>query len=162
LRGCEEGVIPGAEQLLQLFSSRTIEPQTFQFRITPLIQDMAERCVALRAWKDAIHNAVREGAVYSELRPLTNTDEANSIGRKCHGPIVVLVDALSYSSAEALAAGFQDHGIAPVIGTAPRTGGGGASAWNQDLLYQMSGNALFRRVDNMPSFRVATRRSRRG
>lgn len=161
LRGCEEGFIPTAERLLQLFTSMTVEPQTFQFRVTELIRRLVHTWPALYEWRDLVERAVRRGESFSEGRTLTSPEEANSIGQRYHGPVVLLVDALTFSSAEMFAAGFQDHGIGPVLGTAPCTGGGGASAWHQTMIFKLSEDEKFRPLPRAPVFRVAVRRGRR-
>src|SRR4029077_4273977 len=126
--------------LLQLFTSTKIEPLAFQFRITKTIERMVESCPDLAGWRDAVVQAARSREAYSRDRPLTSRDEANRVGRRYPGPVVLLVDGLSYSTAEMVAAGFQDHGIGPVLGAAPRTGGGGGSPWTQEQIFQLSGN----------------------
>lgn len=161
LRGCEDGIISTAERLLQLFTPRTIEPQPFQFRVTALIRELVSNHSALREWRDVVERAARLGRRYSGGRPLTSHEEANGIGRKYPGPVVVMVDALTYSSAEMFAAGFQDHHIGLVLGTARRTGGGGASPWHQAMLYKLTGKAVFRPLPDAPTLRVAVRRCRR-
>lgn len=165
LRGCEEGIIPAGEQLLQLFTADPIEPQPFQFRITALIRHLlATRCgtsPALAPWHEAVEEAARRGDAFSRCRPLTSRAQANRVGRRYHGPVVVLTDALTYSTAEMLAAGIQDHGIGVVVGTAGRTGGGGGSPWSQELIHRLSGQERFRPVPRGPRFRVAVRRCRR-
>jgi hypothetical protein len=44
------------------------------------------------------------------------------------------VDGLCYSATDIFAAGFQDHGIGPVLGVDEQTGGGGANVWSHSLL----------------------------
>jgi hypothetical protein len=161
LRGCEEGFVPTAERLLQLFTSGTIEPQPFQFRITNLIRQMVNTSAALQEWRDLVQRAAKRREAYSEWRPLTSPQEANGIGQRFYGAVLLLVDALTYSSAEMFAAGFQDHGIGPILGTAPRTGGGGASPWQQTMIFKVSENEAFRPLPNAPVFRVAVRRCQR-
>lgn len=161
LRGCEDGVVPTAEQLLQLFTARAVEPQPFQFRLTELIRQLVNECPELHAWREPVEGASRRGESYSGWLPLTSPEKANGVGRKYHGAVVLVVDALTYSSAEVLAAGFQDHGLGRVLGTAGRTGGGGASAWQQETLFKLSGRESFRPLPAAPTFRVAVRRCRR-
>lgn len=161
LRACEDGIISTAEQLLQLFTPAKIEPQSFQFRMTDLIRQITSTSPALHEWRDAIESSAQNGETYSRWLSLTSSEKANSIGQKYHGPVVVIVDALTYSSAEMFAAGFQDHAIGRVIGTARRTGGGGASPWHQSTIFNLSKNELFRPLPDAPTFRVAVRRCRR-
>ncbi|HEX7809287.1 MAG TPA: S41 family peptidase [Thermoanaerobaculia bacterium] len=152
LRGCEEGIIQTAEQLLQLFTTQRIEPERFRFRVTPAIRALADR--SLHDWRDAVH---RTRGIYSHAQTITTVDEANAIGRRYPGPLLVLVDALTYSSAEMFAAGVQDHGIGKVVGVAPRTGGGGASAWSQSAIAELTGNDALRPRASEPSLRIAVR-----
>lgn len=161
LRGCEDGIISTAERLLQLFTARRIEPQPFQFRLTDLIRELVATAPALAGWRDAVEKAARQGRKYSAGQPLTSRGEANSVGQKYSGPVVVLVDALTYSSAEMFAAGFQDHDIGLVLGVARRTGGGGASPWHQAMIHKLSGKEVFRPLPDAPALRVAVRRCRR-
>ncbi|HJQ27220.1 MAG TPA: S41 family peptidase [Blastocatellia bacterium] len=161
LRGCEDGIIQTAERLLQLFTAAPIEPQPFQFRITDLIREMVQSAPALRTWRDPVEQAARRRRRFSIAQPLTSPNEANAVGQKYQGPVVVLVDALTYSSAEMFAAGFQDHGIGLVMGTARRTGGGGASPWHQAAIHQLSGKEVFRPRPGSPTLRVAVRRCQR-
>lgn len=165
LRGCEQGIIPAGEQLLQLFTADAIEPQPFQFRVTALIRHLlATRrgtSPVLAAWHDAVEEAARRGDAFSRCLPLTSPAQANRVGRRYHGPLVVLTDALTYSTAEMLAAGSQDHGIGVVVGIAGRTGGGGGSPWSQELIHRLAGQEVFRPVPRGPRFRVAVRRCRR-
>lgn len=161
LRACEEGIISTAEQLLQLFTPAKIEPQSFQFRMTDLIEQIVSARPALCEWRDTTESSSLPGERYSRWLPLTSSEKANSVGRKYHGPVVVIVDALTYSSAEMFAAGFQDHNIGHVLGTARRTGGGGASPWHQSMIFSLSGNELFKPLPDAPTFRIAVRRCRR-
>lgn len=161
LRACEDGIISTAEQLLQLFTPAKIEPQSFQFRMTDLIRQIISASPALHEWRDTIESSSPNGETYSRWLPLTSSEKANAVGQKYHGPVVVIVDALTYSSAEMFAAGFQDHAIGRVIGTARRTGGGGASPWHQSTIFNLSANDLFQPLPDAPTFRVAVRRCRR-
>lgn len=158
LRGCEKGFIQTGEQLLQLFTPGKIEPLGFQFRVTPFIARLVQSCPALHDWHDAVDGAFRSGEEYSLPRPLTTPDEANRVGRRYFGPVVLLVDALTYSTAEMVAAGFQDHGIGPVLGAARRTGGGGGTPWSQSTIFKLSGDEAFRPLPGAPQLRVAVRR----
>jgi hypothetical protein len=157
LRGCEEGIIATAEQLLQLFTDKPIMPEPFEFRATRTIREIVANNSAFRSWRDAF----RTGEEYSRGHPLTSCEQANGTGRRYFGPVVVLVDALTYSSAEMFAAGIQDHGIGVVAGAAGRTGGGGGSPWSQQMIFQYSRCQGMRPLQDAPSFRVASRRSRR-
>ena len=53
--------------------------------------------------------------------------------------MVLVVDGLSYSATDIFAAGFQDHGIGLILGTAPQTGGGGANVWSYENVRELLG-----------------------
>lgn len=59
---------------------------------------------------------------------------ANAIGQCYHGPVVLITDARCYSATDIFAAGFQDHGIGPVLGVDDNTGAGGANVWTHEFL----------------------------
>lgn len=158
LRGCEEGIVPTGERILQLFTPRRIHPALFEFRVTQTILEIVRASPALAGWRDAVERAAREGQTYSGRLPLTSDEEANNVGQRYRGPVVLLVDALTYSTAEMVAAGFQDHGIGPIVGAARATGGGGASPWTQGTIHRLSGSEVFRPLPGAPTYRVAVRR----
>jgi hypothetical protein len=159
LRGCENGVVMSGEELLQLFTDRPIEPLLFQFRVTDFTRRLVKQGKSLTAWQDTM-TGLASGDV-SRALPLTSRAAANSRGRVYRGPTLLLTDALTYSTAEMFADGFRRHEIGPILGAASRTGGGGGSAWSQQLLHQISGDVGFRAAPNEPTFRVAVRRATR-
>jgi hypothetical protein len=161
MRHCEDGIVQIGERLLQLFTPRRIQPEPFQFRVTALTQELVRSVPALAGWREAVERAAAQGQTYSEALPLTPEEEANGIGQKYAGAVVLLTSALTYSTAEMFAAGFQDHRIGQVVGTAARTGGGGASPWPQSMLFKLSGKEAFRPLPGGPLFRVAVRRCQR-
>lgn len=161
LRSCEDGIVQLGERLLQLFTSRRIQPEPFQFRVTELTLQLVRSVPALASWRAAVERAASQGRLYSEALPLTPEGEANGIGQKYAGAVVLLTSALTYSTAEIFAAGFQDHEIGRVVGTAARTGGGGASPWPQSTLFKLSGRTAFRPLPRGPFVRVAVRRCQR-
>jgi hypothetical protein len=161
LRGCEEGFVETGEQLLQLLTDKRIETLRFQFRITDWVKKLVRTCPALASWRAAIDRAVALDQAFSTGQPLTSPEAANAVGRKYRGPVVLVVDALTYSTAEMFAAGVQDHDIGLVIGVAGRTGGGGGSPWSQDLIHRLSGDELFARAPGSASIQMAVRRCHR-
>ncbi|MCU0247763.1 MAG: S41 family peptidase [Bryobacter sp.] len=139
------GNISAAERVLQFLTPKEIQPALFHFVNTSLTQEIvleltrllarAEKTRAdLRPWIQDILGSVMSGDVVTSGRPLTPPAKANDTGQKYQGPVALLVDARVYSAAEVFAAGFQDHAIGPVIGTAESTGGGGANRWLHDEL----------------------------
>ena len=76
------------------------------------------------------------------------------------GPVVLVTDALCYSTTDIFAAGFQDNQIGKVLGVDESTGAGGANVWEYPLICD-----LLRRPGQFPrdlpgsaSFRFAVRR----
>lgn len=161
LRGCEEGYVQTGERILGLFTDQPITPLGFQLRPTDWMRDMANNSPALAPWREPIDAARRVGEAYTAPRPLTPPQSIGVHGRRYCGPVIVLVDALTYSTAEMFAAGVQDHRIGKVIGVAPRTGGGGGSAWSQHMIHRLSGDPSFAPLQGAASLRVAALRCRR-
>jgi len=161
LRGCEEGLVQTGERMLGLFTDRPVTPLGFQLRPTDWMRDLANHSPALAPWREPIEAARRAGDSHTGTRPLTPPQSIGLPGRHYTGPVIVLVDALTYSTAEMFAAGVQDHRIGKVIGVAQRTGGGGGSAWSQQLIHQLSGDPLFAPAGDAASLRVAVLRCRR-
>ena len=76
------------------------------------------------------------------------------------GPVVLITDALCYSAADIFAAGLQDNGLGPILGTPAHTGAGGANVWTHELLRLY----LPERLGVLPrgaDFRIALRRATR-
>jgi hypothetical protein len=161
LRGCEEGYVQTGERMLGLFTDRPVTPLGFDLRPTDWMRDLANHSPALSPWREPIEAARRAGDTHTATRPLTPPQRIGLHGRHYPGPVIVLVDALTYSTAEMFAAGVQDHCIGKVIGVAPRTGGGGGSAWSQQLIHRLSGDPLFAPDADAASLRVAVLRCRR-
>ena len=150
IRGNPGGAIGVAESLLQMLTDAAIVPVNFHVANTPVLQDFLRslkkrdsglkgdaivRAIQvakdLKPWIDDVEN-FDPNSLLSPGHPLTDPQAANAIGQIYRGKCALLVDALSYSSADIFAAGFQDHNIGPVIGTDRNTGGGGANVWTQD------------------------------
>ena len=122
------GSIRAAEMMLQALASRRLERASLVFRPTPFVLRLCERLPALYApWIPTIARALRTGVDFSGGVPLWPDAEFGDIAC-CHpGPVVLIVNALSYSATEFFAAGFQDHGLGRVLGVDRATGGGGAN-----------------------------------
>lgn len=142
VRGNGGGLITAAEQLLQVFTPKEIEPERFQFINTPLNLELCQRHAPsaldpnfdLSPWIDSIKQSVQTGAIYSKGFPITSPVAANAIGQKYHGPVVLITDALCYSATDMFAAGFQDHQVGIILGVDNNTGAGGANVWRHNLL----------------------------
>ncbi|MDQ1424970.1 MAG: hypothetical protein QOD72_2468, partial [Acidimicrobiaceae bacterium] len=139
------GLIYAAEQLLQTLTPRAVEPSPAQFVTTPLMLDLVRRhspssldpTFDLSPWAASMDLAVRTGSVYSTSHSITPLAQANAVGQRYHGPVVLVTDARCYSATDMFAAGFQDHRIGPVLGVHANTGAGGANVWTHELLRQL-------------------------
>jgi C-terminal processing protease CtpA/Prc len=141
-----------------VLTSTPIEPERFHFINTESTLKISKADPSLEIWTDSIDASVVTAETWSQGFPLTDPQAANALGRKYPGKVVLLIDALCYSTTDIFSAGFQDHGIGPVLGTNSRTGAGGANVWTY---------GTFRQFLNYPAlpkgvtFRSAIRRSTR-
>jgi hypothetical protein len=143
VRGNGGGHIYASEGLLQLFTPREIKPEPTHFIVSQLNRRICARHrsnpvgIELSAWLPSMEQAIRTGAVYSSGYPITPPAFANSIGQQYRGRVACITDARCYSATDIFAAGFQDHGIGPVIGVDDNTGAGGANVWTHSLLCEL-------------------------
>jgi cytosine/adenosine deaminase-related metal-dependent hydrolase len=145
VRGNGGGLIPAAEQLLQVFTPRPIRPSRAQFLSTPLMLGLVQRHAPspldagfdLGPWRRSLREAVTTGEVYSQGIPITDPAAANAVGQTYQGPVVLITDALCYSATDMFAAGFRDHDIGTILGVADNTGAGGANVWTHELLRRL-------------------------
>lgn len=169
IRGNGGGTIMNGELILQLFTPRRIEPSPVQFINTPLNLQICRRhgtassVVDLSPWVESMQQALQTGAVFSAGFPISDPQDCNDIGQKYFGPVVVITDALCYSTTDFFAAGFQDHEIGPVLGADGNTGAGGANVWTHELLRQLLPGAasVYKPLPNGAGMRVAIRRGLR-
>lgn len=161
VRGNGGGLIPAGEQLLQVLTPRKIEPTLFQLRNTRLNLRLAERTGFLSRWRDSIRQSLVTGAAYSAGFPITHPQAANAIGQRYHGPVLLITDALCYSTTDIFAAGFRDHGVGPILGVDGNMGAGGANVWGHDLLRQLfpGADSPYRPLPGNAGMRVSMRRT---
>lgn len=160
VRGNPGGLVPAAESALQVLSEEPIAPVSFSLATTGAALALAGAHTGFRTWAASIRSALETGEVYSQGFALTDP-AAITAGLPRHtGPKVLITDALSYSAADVFAAGFQDNGLGPVLGTAPRTGAGGANVWTHELL-RVWLPELLAPLPRGAGFRVALRRATR-
>lgn len=165
LRGNGGGNIQAAERMLQYLTSRRIEPEGAQFINTPLNSRICEQ-LQLGVWFRSMEQALGTGAHFSGAFPLTDGDQANDLGRQYFGPVVLIIDARTYSAADIFAAGFQDHAIGTVLGVDENTGAGGANVWGWDMflmaLPEGSPGSPYTVLPQLTGMNVAMRRTLRG
>lgn len=162
VRGNGGGNILAGERLLQVLTPGPIQPEPFQFINTPLTLEIS-KLQQFAPWADSIDRSVITGDTMSQGLPLLPLESYNDIGQKYQGPIVLIVDALCYSTTDIFTAGFADHSIGRIIGTDSNTGAGGANVWTHDLLraFLPGANSPFRALPRHTSMRVAVRRTTR-
>jgi C-terminal processing protease CtpA/Prc len=155
VRGNSGGYIEAGEMILQLFTANKIQPELFQFINTPTTCKIAPE-----PWKSSIERSIDTGAVYSSAYPISGysyyIDEINQYGQKYFGPVILITDALSYSTTDIFAAGFQDHNIGSILGTSECTGAGGANVWEYYDLFHPNG---FSPLPRNAQIRMAVKRA---
>ena len=165
VRGNGGGRIRAGERLLQLFTPHRIKPELFEFINTPLnleICKTAPEDLGLSLWAHSIAESVVTGATYSMGFPITSEKSCNDIGQVYFGPVVLITDALSYSTTDMFAAGFQDNQVGDILGASGNTGAGGANVWGfQDFIRNTSNNphAGFQPLPRDTNLNIAIRRS---
>jgi|GEM_PF-951367 len=174
VRGNGGGLITAGEKLLQVFTSKEIERETFQFKATSLmLQFCMENDWLEDKWKTAIANAIASGDEYSTDFQLESDEDYHidikiddKLPFKYTGKVVLIIDALCYSTTDIFAAGFQDNELGKILGTDENTGAGGANVWTHKFLDEHtvdSSKILTFTNDEFKNceFRVAVRRSKR-
>jgi len=162
VRGNGGGRIRAGERLLQFFTPRRIKPELFEFINSPLNLEICRRDPLYQPWADSIAEAVTTGATYSLGFPVTSEHECNNIGQLYYGPVILITDALSYSTTDMFAAGFQDNEIGKILGTSDNTGAGGANVWwYEDFMNAVSRTATspFKPLPRNADLVIAMRRS---
>jgi len=133
IRGNPGGKILAGEYLLQTLTPRWITPERFHFLNSPFTHKICESNAAVDdfwRWCDSIAWSNRTGEPLSAGFPRQRWEsDYNTVGQRYYGPVVLVVDALSYSTSDIFAAGFQDHEIGTILGTSGNMGAGGANNW---------------------------------
>jgi len=164
-RGNPGGKIRAGERLLQLMTPRRIKPELFEFINTPLNLEICRNAPEgweLSKWADSIADAVQTGAIYSSGFPFNSEESCNDSGQVYYGPVILITDALSYSTTDMFAAGFQDNEVGEVLGTSDNTGAGGANIWTyEDLMTALrkAPASPFKPLPKGADFGLAMRRS---
>ena len=167
VRGNPGGKIRAGERLLQLFTPRRVKPELFEFINSSLNLELCRRAPKdwnLNRWANSISEAVITGATYSLGFPLNSEESCNDIGQVYYGPVILITDALSYSTTDMFAAGFQDNEVGNVLGASDNTGAGGANNWHYgDLIdaFGKNSNSIFKKLPRDSEFVLAMRRSLR-
>lgn len=170
------GNIESAESLLQMLTPREVHTAYFHFMNsrttreiglqmrTPVESGREAAEQQFSEWRDGLVAALAEGSTLTPGRPLTSYDLANDTGQIYQGPVVLLVDALSYSATDIFAGGFEDNEIGTIFGVDRNTGGGGANRWLYNELRDNTRDLTNIHIDDLPldaNFGVAIRRTTR-
>jgi hypothetical protein len=152
IRGNPGGDIVLAESLLQYLTPVDIEPARFALLQTPFVQDLAARLRGKEdasearnwlPWVDDLLQAPLTGSPLSRGFSLSDRQTINAEGQIYQGPVLLLVDGLTYSAGDFFAAGFQDNRIGRILGSQRSTGGGGGNRWSHaELLAELSSASL--------------------
>ena len=163
VRGNPGGIIMNGEHILQTLTPRRIEPEPVQFINSPLNLQICRQNPFLNQWVESMELALQTGSVYSAAFPISEPHACNGTGQKYFGPVVVIIDALCYSTTDFFAAGFQDHEIGPILGADGNTGAGGANVWGHELLSQLlpGAESVYQSLPHAAGLRVAIRRGLR-
>jgi hypothetical protein len=164
LRDNPGGFIWAAERMLQLFTPNRIVPTKFALRATPLTVAMAGAAFnqsELGPWAGSLTDAAQTGEPYSSHLPITTVEQCNDLGQYYGGPVVVIVDANTYSSGDLLTAGIVDNRIGPVVCIGNATGAGGANVWGADDVQSaiLSAGQQLPLLPDGASFTLAVRRA---
>jgi len=168
------GHIFASEFTLQTMTPRPIKPEPTSFLATPLNLRICRRHkdnptgqIDLGPWFPSLDQATETGATFSAAKPITPEDGANDVGQTYHGPVVLITDARCYSATDIFAAGWQDHGLGPILGVDGNTGAGGANVWTHGLLSALmqlpavDPASPYRKLPGGANMRVSIRRSLR-
>ncbi len=162
VRGNGGGFIQAGERILQFLSDGPVQPEMFHFINDYATKQLCGRVSRLNSWHESISLSLQTGAVYSQGFTLTPHAEANGIGRLYHAPVVLITDALCYSTTDIFAAGFQDHNIGPILGIHGNTGAGGANVWrHKNLLDYVGEEGGIEPLPRKANFRVSIRQCTR-
>jgi hypothetical protein len=156
------GRIAAGERLLQLFTPHPIKPELFQLLNTPLNLELSRVEPDLSPWRESMEEALETGAIYSLGFPLTSEESCNRIGQVYCGPVLLITDALCYSTTDMFAAGFSDHEVGTILGVSGNTGAGGANVWAHENFLKVMKNRTdlpYRPLPRGVSMGVAFRRS---
>lgn len=165
VRGNPGGRVTAGQRLLQLFTPRRITPELFEFINSPLSLEICRRApkkYQLAKYVESITENLETGAVYSVGLPFDSEEDCNNIGQVYYGPVILITDALCYSTTDMFAAGFQDNQVGKILGTSDNTGAGGANNWQHDDLMKVlksDPNSPFKPLPQSADLTVALRRS---
>lgn len=163
VRGNPGGYIVFAEKLVQLFSTKEVEPTKVQMLANKLNENIFLNANGQEdnRWSAAVRSALTQGSPTIQPMPITTTSEANSLGQIWFRPVIILTDAACFSACDLFAAGMQDNGAGVIIGVHKTTGAGGANVMEHSVFRQiMEGeNNPFKALPHSQNMRVSWRQT---
>ncbi len=171
LRGNGGGLIQAGEKLLTALAKKEVRRCLFEFIHTPLTLELCDKYKCFNRW----HSSLQENGMESEKTsgeerfsdPLTllPEDKYGEPENVFPGEMLLITDALCYSTTEFFAAAFKDNNMGTILGVDETTGGGGASvrthAELEALLREFQGEEKLEPLPRDTEFRVALRRVKR-
>lgn len=128
------GTIPAGEALLRLLTKRNIDFSKNEFRATPATRTLSGGSAFFRRWQRSLNLVMETGQSFSQGFELVEDAHWRGLEGSYAGPVVLVLDALSYSTTDYFAAGFADNGVGRIIGLDPTTGAGGANVWGLEQI----------------------------
>ncbi len=136
LRANPGGKIDAMERLVRFVGAAEWRVP-FQFRLTSESRKLTQNITTYTPWRSTLESRGVTGDVYSQIASFqnneTHSEEASSLSTE-RLPMILIVDALSYSAADMFAALFKDNHLGLVIGPDARTGAGGANGVTHESL----------------------------
>lgn len=165
IRGNGGGDIRTAERELQMLIPERLAPAHFHMANNDAVHSMlgAAGDAGIVGMFRGVGPNSADGRL-TEGRALTNTQGELDRGQAYMGPVVLVIDGLTYSAADIFAGGFADNGIGRIVGVDEATGGGGASVWSYAEVVANAGRSGSRLLTELPmgvGMRVAALRSSR-
>jgi hypothetical protein len=160
------GQIAAGETLLQMLTPHKIAPMRFELLCNAATFDLCQALGRLGQpgewadWSRSIERGSEIGALFSSGHPITPKGALPSHRGVYRGPVVLVVNALSYSTTDILAAGFKDHRIGRILSTDDNIGAGGANTVSHGDLVRVAGRSLgLRRLPMGAAMQLALRRA---
>ncbi len=132
------GTIPAGEALLRLLTSKPVEFSRNEFRATPATRRLASGPEFFQRWKRSLDIVMETGQSFSQGFELVEDGHWQGLEASYTGPVVLVIDALCYSTTDYFAAGFADNGVGRILGIDPTTGAGGANVWSLNQIAEFS------------------------
>lgn len=149
LRNNGGGTISFGEELIQLFTPRKVEAETFRIRATKANKQFIQETNYSDLFLGFIKKALKDHALYTDSAVWTQ--QPNTRGQSYFKPVAILTNASCFSTCDMFSAGMQDNGGASLWAEDGNTGGGGANNWQYaDFESMVKGTKLEKRYPPLP------------